>query len=44
MPKRKLRNSNCINHKWYDISIEHIKCEVCWDCGRIREKEINKKI
>lgn len=27
----------CI-HDWYDISIEHIKCKVCWNCGKVKEK------
>lgn len=24
-------------HEWYPISIEHIKCERCWYCGKTRK-------
>ena len=25
-------------HEFYDISIEHIPCEVCWSCGKVKRK------
>ena len=32
----------CQHDEWYPISIEHIKCERCWDCGKTRKIKMNE--
>ena len=29
-------------HEWYPISIEHIRCERCWYCGKTKKIEKNE--